>query len=79
MTVLFIFSTVSYAQGHNNLGWLGAMASLAEQERIAKEQNVTVKKNENIAAEIEVVRAEKAYLNVAGETNSIKKTDRVEN
>jgi hypothetical protein len=79
MTVLFIFSTVSYAQGHNNFGWHGAMASLAEKENRAKEQNAIAKMNENITAEIKVAHAEKAHLNIAEETNSAEKTDQVEN
>lgn len=71
VTVLFIFSTVSHAQNHKNFGLSGAMANLAEQERIAKEQNATAKRNENITTENKVAYAEKAYLNVAEETDQV--------
>jgi predicted negative regulator of RcsB-dependent stress response len=71
VTVLFIFSTVSHAQNHKNFGLSGAMANLAEQERIAKEQNATAKRNENVTTENKVAYAEKAYLNVAEETDQV--------
>ena len=77
MTVLFIFSTVSHAQYNINFGSHGAMANLAEKERVAKEQNATAKKNENIAtntkaADTEIDKfdyAEKAYSYAAEETD----------
>ena len=73
VTVLFIFSTVSHAQNHNNFGSIGAVANLAEKERIAREQSATAKRNENIETKNKVAYAEKAYLNVAEETDQLEK------
>ncbi len=79
MTALFIFSTVSYAQSHNNIGWHGAMANLAEKENRAEEQNAAAKKNENIAAEIKVAHAEKGDLYIYDEADLVEKTDKEAN
>jgi hypothetical protein len=73
ITVLFIFVSLSYAQSHNNNGWHGSMANLADQEDRAKEQDATAKKNEKIVAEITVVvDDEKKHLICPVETVSEK-------
>jgi hypothetical protein len=55
ITVLFIFSTVSYAQGSNHSGWYHGMAYVAEKEIRTEEQKAIAKKDKEIAAEITVV------------------------
>jgi hypothetical protein len=79
MTALFIFSTVSYAQGYNHSTWYHGMASVAENEIRSKEQNATAKKNENIATEIKVANTEKGNLYIYDETDLDERTDEVEN
>ncbi len=79
MTALFIISTVSYAQSHNNIGWQGAIANLAEKGNRVNEQNAAAKKNENVSAEITVANTETGYLYIYDETDLVEKTDEVEN
>ncbi|MEN8262801.1 MAG: hypothetical protein ABFR82_05015 [Nitrospirota bacterium] len=55
ITVLFIFSTVSYAQVHSNHAGFNAMAALAEKENRAKEQKATADKDKKTASKITVV------------------------
>jgi hypothetical protein len=55
ITVLFIFSTVSYAQGSSHFGWYHGMAYVAEKEIRTDEQEATANKDKKIAAEITVV------------------------
>ncbi len=69
MTALFIFSTVSYAQGSNHFGWYHGMAYVAEKEIRTNEQKVTANKDKKIAAEITVlVDDEKKHLICPKET-----------
>jgi hypothetical protein len=79
MTVLFILSTVSYAQESNHSIWYHGMAYYAEKEIRAKEQNATAKKNEKNADNIRVANAENDSLNISEETDLVEKTDEVEN
>ncbi len=80
LTISFILSTVSYAQGpSNNPGWYHGMASVAENEIRSKEQKANAKKDEKIADSITVADVEKGYLNSSEKTDSIEKTDEVEN
>ena len=61
MTVLFIFSTVSYSQDSSHSGWYNGMASVVEKEIRANEQNATAKENEKraVVRSAEIVRAKK--------------------
>jgi hypothetical protein len=76
MTVLFIFSTVSYAQGPSDFGWYGAMASLAEKENMIKEQNATAIKNEHAVANTIVADVKKDYIGTHQETITAEKSVR---
>ncbi len=76
MTVLFIFSTVSYAQSNNNIGWQGAIANLAQQENLPQDQNETAKQTENDEAEIKVANAD---LRDSVGTNQAENTEVIEN
>ena len=49
LTILFIFSTVSHAQGSNRFGWHNGMASFAEKEIRAKEQKAAENSEVHIA------------------------------
>jgi hypothetical protein len=73
ITVLFIFSTVSYAQDSGHFGWYNGMAAVAEKEIRTNEQNAAAKKNEKTADNITVADVEKVY-SVTSE-----KTDETEN
>lgn len=79
IAVLFIVSTVSYAQGSSHFGWYNGMVSVAENEIRTNEQNAAAKKNENIAAGIKVANAEKVYLGISEETDLLEKTDEAKN
>lgn len=74
IAVLFIFSTVSHAQGQSHpSGWHNAIASLALKEIRTNEQKATANKDEKNADNITVADAEKGYLRTS------EKTDEVEN
>ena len=76
LTVLFIFSTVSYASGHSNSGFHHAMAYLAEKEIRAKEQKAADNSEVHIFVNTSVAEDEiKGILNSSEETDSADKKD----
>ena len=77
LTLLCIFSTVSYAAGQSNhSGFHTAMYYLAENESRAKEQKAAENNEVHIAINTSVVEDEKrGYLNSFEETGSLFKKD----
>ena len=76
IAMLFIASTVSYAQGHPS-SWYGGMAYSyrAEKEIRAKEQKTTANKDKNVLANISVAEVEKGYIGTSEKTDSVEKKD----
>ena len=76
LTIVFIFSTVSYSAGHSNSGFHNAMAYLAEKEIRAKEQKAAENSEVHIAVNTLVSEDEKkGNLNSSEETDSADKKD----
>jgi hypothetical protein len=74
LTMLFIVSTVSYAQGHPS-SWYGAMAYAyrAEQAVKANEQKVTANKNKTIVTNLSVAEVKKDYISTSEKTDNDEK------
>ncbi len=76
LTILFIFSTVSYAAGQSShFGFQTAMYYLAEKESRAKEQKAAENNEVHIAINTSAADVEKKYLNNSEETGSAIKKD----
>jgi hypothetical protein len=73
-TMLFIFSTVSYAQGHSS-SWYGGMAYSyrAEKEIRANEQKGTADKDNTIADTISVAEVENRHMSTSEKTDADEK------